>query len=326
MTETGRGHGPSGIHLLSKSPAMQRLLELAERVAPTDATVLITGESGTGKERVAQLIHRRSKRVAKPFLAINCGALPESLLESELFGHKKGSFTGATADTLGLFEAAKGGTLFLDEIGETSRATQVRLLRVLQERRVRPVGATADVPVDVRVMAATNRELDEMVREEAFRKDLFFRLRVVHLKVPPLRERREDLLPLAREFIGRFCGEYSCGPCSLSPEALDALMAYDWPGNVRELDNAMERAVVLAEDKPRIELTDLPAEVRGAAGLPPPLPDHVLTLAEVERLQIVATLEHFGGNRAAAAKALGIGETTLWRKLKSYGLVRPRRQ
>ncbi len=191
--------------LVARSPAMGRVLELAHRAAQSGATVLITGESGTGKERLARFIHGESPRRAGPFVAVNCGALPEGLLESELFGHTKGAFTGATADRPGLFRAAAGGTLFLDEIGETTPATQVRLLRALQERVVRPVGANRDVPVDVRVVAATNRDLEEMVAEGAFRTDLYYRLRVVPLRVPPLRERPEDLLPLARQFIARTC-------------------------------------------------------------------------------------------------------------------------
>jgi transcriptional regulator with PAS, ATPase and Fis domain len=298
---------------------MQRLLELAERLAPTDATVLITGESGTGKDRLARRIHVRSQRRDGPFLAINCGALPESLLESELFGHKKGAFTGASEDKRGLLEAARGGTVFLDEIGETSPAVQVRLLRVLQERRVRPVGATAEVPVDVRVVSATHRDLEELVRTRAFRQDLYFRLRVVHLHVPPLRERREDLVPLARQLISAACSEYSCGPCTLSPEALDLLAAYTWPGNVRELANAIERAVVLAEQKPHIEPGDLPPEIRGESSAPEAPGGEVLTLAAAERRHILAVLERCDGNRKRTAEALEIGDTTLWRKLKSYG-------
>jgi transcriptional regulator with PAS, ATPase and Fis domain len=310
--------------LITKSPGMGRLLELADRAAASEATVLITGESGTGKERVARYIHGRSRRGGGAFLAINCGGLPETLLESELFGHRKGSFTGATADKKGLFEAAAGGTLFLDEVGETSPAVQVPLLRALQEHSVRPVGATADIPVDVRIIAATNRDLDAMVREHAFRTDLFYRLRVLPLEVPPLRERKEDLLALARQFIARACAEYSCGPCTLSPEALDLFLAYDWPGNVRELENAIERAVVLADGKPRIDPADLPAEIRGHSTLPATPSGAVLTLAEVERQHILAMLNHFGGNRKATARALGVGANSLWRKLKRYGVQSPR--
>ena len=313
--------------LAAKSSAMRRVLDLAARVSPSDATVLITGESGSGKERLARFIHDRSKRAKGPFLAINCGALPESLLESELFGHVKGAFTGASADKKGLFEAATNGTLFLDEIGETSPQVQVKLLRALQEHSVRPVGSTKDVHVNARIVAATNRDLESMVSERTFRKDLFYRLKVVPFEVPPLRERREDILLLARQFIGRACKEHSCGPCSLSPEVLDLFMVYEWPGNVRELENAIERAVLLAEGKPKIEPGDLPPEIRGQ----PPrsralVPGQVLTLEEVERRHIVATLDRLGGNRTETAEALGIGENTLWRKLKSYGMVKERKR
>jgi transcriptional regulator with PAS, ATPase and Fis domain len=305
---------------------MRKVVDLAERVAPTEATVLITGESGSGKERLASLIHQRSPRARGPFVAINCGALPEALLESELFGHTKGAFTGATGEKKGLFEAGRGGTLFLDEIGETTPSVQVRLLRALQERTVRPVGSTKDFDVDVRILAATNRDLTSMVAEGTFRKDLYYRLRVVHLEVPPLRQRREDLLPLAREFIARTCHDNRCGPCSLSSEVLDLLHGYSWPGNIRELQNAIERAVILAEGQPRIEVGDLPPEIRGVRPVAAPTADEILTLAEVERRHIVATLERLGGNRKATAVTLGIGENTLWRRLKSYGLVRERRR
>ncbi len=313
----------SDVELVARSPGMHRLLELIALAAPTTATVLITGESGTGKERVARLVHDQSGRTG-PFLAINCGALPESLLESELFGHVKGSFTGAISDKQGLFEASVGGTLFLDEIGETSPAVQVRLLRALQEHTIRPVGATKDVEVDVRIVAATNRDPAAMVVEGSFRKDLYYRLRVVSLEVPPLRERRDDILPLARAFIASSCQANSCGPCSLSAETLDVLVGYDWPGNVRELENAIERSVILAEGKPHIQVTDLPPELRGATLPAAPLDAPILTLDEVERAHILASLERLDGNRKATAKALGIGENTLWRKLKSYGLVKTR--
>lgn len=312
----------TGGDIVKKSPAMQRVLALADRAARSEATVLITGESGTGKERLARYIHEHSSRRKGPFVAINCGALPEQLLESELFGHKKGAFTGAAEDTKGLFEAAEGGTLFLDEIGETSPGLQVRLLRALQERTVRPVGATRDVPVDVRIVAATNRDLEVLVAEKSFRKDLYYRLRVVPLHVPPLRERREDLLPLARAFIARTCTENSCGPCALSSEVLDLLLAHDWPGNVRELENAIERAVILAENQPTIRPEDLPPEVREArpsAVHTEALPS-ILTLAEVEKRHILDTLKRLEGNRKETARVLGIGENTLHRKLKSYGI------
>ncbi len=300
---------------------MQRVLALAERAAATDSTVLITGESGTGKERLAHLLHAHSRRSKKPFVGVNCGALPETLLESELFGHKKGTFTGAVADKQGLFEAADGGTLFLDEIGEMPISMQVKLLRALQEHSVRPVGSTKDVPVDVRVVAATNRDLRALVDAGGFRKDLFYRLQVIPLELPPLRERLDDILPLARQFIDKTCKQNACGPCALSSDVLDALHAYAWPGNVRELENVIERAVVLAEGQPKIELGDLPPEIRAPATRKgEPAEPELLTLAEVERRHILATLQRFGGNRAATARVLGIGENTLWRKLKEYGV------
>lgn len=313
------GAGTDG--LVAKSRIMHRLLDLAARVAGSDATVLITGESGTGKERVAHFIHEHSSRASGPFLAVNCGALPESLLESELFGHVRGAFTGAVSDKKGLFAAAAGGTLFLDEIGETSAAVQVKLLRALQEHTVRPVGATRDVLVDTRIIAATNRELEAMVRDRAFRKDLYYRLHVVSLEVPPLRVRREDILPLAREFVGRACAEYCRLPCSFGAGVADLLVGYSWPGNVRELASAIERAVLLAEGKPTIEGRDLPPEVRDQTPPGTVAPGELLTLSELERRHILSTLGRLGGNKRAAARALGIGLNTLRRKLKRYGAV-----
>jgi len=322
---TDEAHRPEDI--IARSESMGRVLDLARRAAASEATLLITGESGTGKERLARHVHALSSRREGPFVAINCGALPENLLESELFGHARGAFTGASAQRRGLFEAAEGGTLFLDEIGETAPAFQVRLLRALQERRVRPVGANEEVAVDARVVAATNRDLGAMVSEGSFRKDLFYRLRVVPLEVPPLRARREDILPLSKHFIARTCAANRCGPCALSADVLDVLHRYSWPGNVRELENAIERAVVLAEGQPDIELNDLPPEVRGDVAPPGAAPfgtsqhDQVLTLAELERQHILATLERFDGHRRRTAEALGIGENTLWRRLKKWGLI-----
>src|SRR5216684_2505756 len=251
--------------LVARSKAMHNVLPLAQRVAQSDAPVLLTGDSGSGKERVAHYIHAHSRRASAQFVAVNCAALPDQLLESELFGHVRGAFTGAERDKKGLFEAAAGGTLLLDEIGDLPLAMQVKLLRVLQDHEVRRVGGTESKRIDVRIIAATNRDLAEMVRERAFRKDLYFRLKVLAVEVPPLSERREDVLPLAHAFMRRSCATYHCGPCSLSPAALDRLLAYDWPGNVRELEHAMERAVVLAEGKPKIEASDLPPEIAGAA-------------------------------------------------------------
>jgi len=311
---------PRADEIVARSTAMRRVLSLAERVATVDAPVLLTGESGSGKERIARHIHALSPRSAGPSIPVNCGALPETLLESELFGHVKGAFTGADRDHQGLFEAATGGTLLLDEVGEIPHSVQVKLLRVLQDREVRRVGSAKSRRVDVRIIAATNRDLGEMVRAREFRKDLYYRLKVVSIEVPPLRERREDVLPLAHAFVRRNCTRYHCGPCSLSARALDRLLEYPWPGNVRELEHAMERAVVLAEGKPRIEEGDLPPEIL-AGGEVPLLDEALLTLAELERRHVLRVLAHHGGSRKDTAKTLGIGANTLWRKLRAYGVI-----
>jgi transcriptional regulator with PAS, ATPase and Fis domain len=302
---------PPGEDLIVRSEASRRVLALAERVARVSSPVLLTGESGSGKERIARFIHARSPRAKGPFVAVNCGALPEQLLESELFGHVKGAFTGADRDHKGLFEAA--------EVGEIPPTVQVKLLRVLQDREIRRVGSSSTRRVDVRIIAATNRDLTDMVRERTFRKDLYYRLKVVGIEVPALRERREDILPLAHRFSRRACAEFACGPCSLSAEVLDRLLAYSWPGNVRELEHAMERAVVLAEGKPKIEVRDLPPEI--VLGQEAPVDSASLPLAELERVHILRVLQRFGGNRKETARALGIGANTLWRKLRKYGVL-----
>ena len=305
---------------------MRKVLALAERVARVETPILLTGESGSGKEHLARFIHSRSPRAEGPFIPINCGALPEPLLESELFGHVKGAFTGAVAEHPGLFEAAAGGMLLLDEIAETTPALQVKLLRVLQDHQVRRVGSVATRPVDVRVIAATNRNLEEMVAAKSFRKDLYYRLNVVRIEMPPLRERREDILDLALRFVRRDCERFHCGPCTFSRDVVERLLTHPWPGNVRELEHAIERSVVLAEGKPRIELTDLPPEVLGGSGVAPEEDDLLLSLEALERRHILRVLEHCGGNRKATARVLGIAENTLWRKLRAYGLVNPRRR
>lgn len=317
---------PLGI--IAKSPAMAQLLELARRVAKVDATVLVLGESGSGKERIARFLHDESSRAAGPFIAINCGAITETLLESELFGHARGAFTGASADRPGLFEAAHGGTLLLDEVGDISPGLQVKLLRVLQERTVRRVGENRNRTVDVRIIAATHRDLAQRVASGEFRQDLYYRLKVIELGVPPLRERRDDILPLARVLLSDAARRMKRTISGLTPRAADQLLHHEWPGNVRELENAMERAVALASGA-RVEVNDLPMEVRTA---PPKVVANgaVRPLQLVEKDYILAVLELNGGNQTRAAEQLEIGSATLYRKLKKYGLIRspraPRRR
>ena len=300
-----------------ESPPMQRVLDVARRVAQVDSTVLLTGESGVGKERIARFIHEESGRAGGPFVAINCGAVPESLLESELFGHVRGSFTGATQDRIGLFEAANSGTLLLDEIGEVPPAMQVKLLRALQERQIRRVGENRNRPVTARVIAATNRDLVKEIRAARFREDLYYRLRVVEIEIPPLRERREDILPLARLFVADAAVRTGRKVSGFTPAAAHQLLRYGWPGNVRELENTIERAVVLTS-RGRIDIEDLPTEV-GLAVPDALVATDVRPLADVEREYIKSVLRAVGGNRSQAAQKLGIGEATLYRKLKQFG-------
>jgi DNA-binding NtrC family response regulator len=309
------GVAPRSQH--SASEAMRRVLELVGRAARVDSTVLISGESGVGKERIATLLHEQSARAGKPFVAINCAAITETLLESELFGHVRGAFTGASHDRAGLFEAAAGGTLFLDEVGEMPLGTQVKLLRVLQERQVRPVGASATRPVDVRVVAATNRVLRDDVESGRFRKDLCYRLRVIEIHVPPLRQRREEILALARSFVAIAAARMRAPVEGMTSAAADRILAYPWPGNVRELENAIERAVALSAGT-RIDVDDLPPEVRGGGqealvSTAAPIP-----LALVERQHILATLARNRGNRTQTARDLAIAPATLWRRLAEY--------
>ncbi len=314
-SRSGRGERPVG-----KCQPFEEILELARTVAPTDSTILITGESGTGKEVVARYIHASSSRRDGAFVSINCGALPESLLESELFGHVKGSFTGAVKDKDGLLVAAAGGTFFLDEIGETAPQTQVKLLRALQEREVIPVGATEAVPIDVRIIAATNRDLEEQIRKGEFRSDLYYRLNVIALALPPLRDRRDDIPLLARHFLAGVAEEGGTPP-RLSKEAEEAFMRYDWPGNVRELQNALERAAVLSSG-PEIGIEALPARItepprpRLVRDDPPENP----TMEVIERAYIQWVLRAQDGNRSRAAEVLGIDPSTLYRKISRYGL------
>jgi two-component system, NtrC family, response regulator HydG len=318
LVRVARTDEPLGI--VAKSPPMRQVVDLARRVAKVDSTVLITGESGSGKERIARLVHDESTRAAGPFIAINCGAITETLLESELFGHARGAFTGATADRPGLFEAASSGTLLLDEVGEVSPGMQVKLLRVLQEREIRRVGENKNRRVDVRVVAATNRDLAHGVAGGAFRQDLYYRLKVVELHVPPLRDRRDDILPLARVLFADAALRMKRKISALAPGAADQLLRYAWPGNVRELENAMERAVALARGS-RVELEDLPEEIRHAFPTPVVTMGAVRPLEEVEKEYILAALELNGGNQTHTAAQLHIGAATLYRRLKSYGLI-----
>ena len=304
---------------IGKSKRFLELLKLAEHVAPTESTVLIQGESGTGKEVVARYIHNLSARAEGPFLSINCGALPENLLESELFGHVKGSFTGAVRDKQGLFAAARGGSFFLDEVGEMPPSLQVKLLRVLQEREAIPVGATEAIPVDVRIIAATNRDLEEEIRRGNFRSDLFYRLNVIALNLPPLRERRDDLLLLLEAFLQTMAQESGTEPKALSSDALDAVMVYEWPGNVRELENALEHAVVLSRGS-LIEGGSLPERItkRRKEPLVAERSYRNPTLEVIERAYIMWVLQAEGGNKTRAAEVLGIDPSTLYRKLSRY--------
>jgi DNA-binding NtrC family response regulator len=307
--------------MIGRSSSIQEVFELINRVAETEASVLITGESGTGKELVAQAIHSHSRRKDGPFIAVNCAAMPESLLESELFGHAKGAFTDAKTARTGLFVAASGGTLFLDEIGEMPMGMQVKLLRALQERTVRPVGGTAEVPFDTRIVTATNRDLEFEVSEARFREDLFYRINVVRINVPPLRARGSDVLLLAQHFMDRFSRMNDKKVTGLSPGAAEKLVAYQWPGNVRELQNCLERAVALTRFE-QIVVDDLPEKVRdyrsSAVIVDSEDPMELLSMHEVERRYILRVLQAVGGNKTQAAEILGLDRKTLYRKLERY--------
>ena len=313
--------------LVGHSPAMARVHDLVSKIAGARTTVLITGESGVGKERIARSIHEGSERGSKPFLVVNCGAIPETLIESELFGHEKGAFTGAVVRKLGIFREADGGTVFLDEIGELPLQMQVKLLRVLQERKVRGVGEAQESSVDVRVVSATNKNLEEEVKQSRFRQDLFYRLNVIRVEVPPLRARKEDIVELANYFLARCANEHNKEVRGFSPDALRSLSAYDFPGNVRELENLIERAVALAAG-PQLGLGDLPREVSGQAASPTPelgqLPEAGCNLDEVigelERRLILQALERSGGVRTNAAKLLGVTFRSLRYRLQKLAL------
>ena len=304
---------------------MLALAEMIAQVAPTTATVLVTGESGTGKELVAAALHHRSRRASGPFVKVNCAALTETLLESELFGHEKGAFTGADRRREGRFVQAQGGTLFLDEIGDTSHAMQVKLLRALQEHEVQRVGGQETIKVDARIVAATNRDLEEAVAAGTFREDLFYRLKVVELETPPLRERQGDIALLAEWFLKKFADENNRTARGLTPECLDLFNRYPWPGNVRELEHAVERGVILMRGE-YLDVSVLPtalqrwaAQHEGEVG-PAAATAAPATLKEAERALILKTLEETGGNRSEAARRLQITRKTLLNKLKSYGV------
>ncbi len=317
--QVDKAFGMEGI--VGRSPGMLRLFDILWQIAPTDATVLVRGESGTGKELVARALHNLSPRRDGPFVALNCGGLNEGIIESELFGHVKGAFTGAYTDRKGKIEYADGGTLFLDEIGEMPLGTQVKFLRVLEERKVTRLGSNKSKEVDVRLVAATNADLEEKVEKGEFRRDLYYRIKVVELVLPPLREKVEDIPLLVDHFIRRFAEAHGRNVQGIEKEALHRLMSYSWPGNVRELKNCVETMVVTSKG-PLLGVEDLPPWVQGEEGeRRDPFRDlGEMTLAQVEKEMIRAALARHGGNRARAAASLGIGERTLYRKIKEYGL------
>lgn len=310
--------------IIGQSSAMEKAYDLLDRVADSDTTVLITGESGTGKELVARALHKRSPRSRGPFVAINCAAMPETLLESELFGHTRGAFTDARQARPGLFVKAQGGTLFLDEIGEMPMGMQAKLLRALQERTVRPVGGDVEVPFDARLVAATNRDLETEVEEKRFREDLFYRINVVRINVPPLRSRGSDVLLLAQSFIERYSTAGRSKVKGMSSGAADKLLSYPWPGNVRELQNCIERAVALARYD-QIGVDDLPEKIRDFKSsrviVETEDPSELLPMDEVERRYILRVLEAVGGNKTMAAQVLGFDRRTLYRKLERCGVA-----
>jgi DNA-binding NtrC family response regulator len=312
--------------IIGRSPAMREVYRIIEAVSENKSNVLVCGENGTGKELVARTIHQRGPWRDRPFLAVNCGALSETLLESQLFGHRRGAFTGAIEDHEGVFQAANGGTLFLDEVTEIPLPLQVKFLRAIQEREVTPLGSTRSVKVDVRLIAAANRDVEEAVRQGWFRSDLYYRLNVVTIHLPPLRERREDIPLLVEHFVERFSRDYGVEPKRITRAAMDCLLAYSWPGNIRELQNTIERAFALSR-APEIDLEDLPVRIRRPSGvelLSPAEPandgEEILPLAELERRAIVAALARTRGNKAEAARLLGIERPRLYRKLQKYGL------
>ncbi len=306
-------------NMVGTSGAMQQVYKMAEKVAPTDATVLVRGESGTGKELIAQAVHQLSPRASEPFVAVNCGALPESLLESELFGHEKGAFTGADKMKVGRFELAGNGTIFLDEIGEVTPATQVKLLRVLQSRQIERVGGTKTITIKARIMAATNRPLEEMLKDNSFREDLYYRINVFPIVLPPLRERKEDIPNLVTHFLKKFGKPED----SISPEALDRLTKYNWAGNVRELENIIERSVIMAGNE-KISIEDLPPHVKSLPvatdSTAIEIPEDGLSMEQVEIDLIKNALHKAAGNKSNAAKLLGITRRKLYSRMERLGI------
>lgn len=307
--------------LAGSSPPMQRVYDLLTRSAPAEASVLVTGESGTGKELAARALHEHSSRKDGPFIALNCSAVPEQLIESELFGHSKGAFTDARNDRMGLFSQANGGTLFLDEVGEIPMAMQAKLLRALEERVVRPIGSNHESPIDVRIVAATNRDLEAAAEQGRFREDLYFRINVIHVRMPPLRARGTDVLQLAQHFLRRFSEQEAKDVGSIAPVAAQRLCDYEWPGNVRELRNCMERAVALTRFN-ELSVEDLPDRVRSFKRshvvVAADDPSELVPLEEVERRYIKRVLEAVGGSKTAASKILGLDRKTLYRRLERY--------
>ena len=317
---TVRGDGSAQPMMVFRSECMHRLYGAIEAVGRREVTAMIHGESGTGKELVARQLHLLSSRSSRPFVPVDCTTLHDSMMESQLFGHVKGSFTGAQQSTIGFFRSAEGGTIFLDEIGELPLDVQAKLLRVIQERAVTPLGAVKSIPIDVRLVAATHRDLEAMVRRGTFREDLFFRLNVIQLRVPPLRDRVDDIVPLADHFLGRLAKLYDEPAKSLAPDAMAALQCFDWPGNVRELANAVEHASVFCTTD-LIRANDLPEKIRTASvNATPTLDQRVVPLEVAERNHIAHALRVAEGNQAKAARLLGIQRQRLYRKIELYGL------
>ncbi len=307
-------------NIIGEDPTLLEVLRVVKKVAPTDSTVLINGESGTGKELIAEALHINSPRKSKPFVPINCGALPKDLQESELFGYVKGAFTGAQTNKKGLFEEANGGTIFLDELGEMELPLQVKLLRFLQDHKVFRIGDAKPITVDVRVICATNKDLKKLINEKRFREDLYYRVNVISLMLPPLRERKEDIPSLAKFFCELFAERFGRGECRLSQDAIEVLMNYEWPGNIRELQNVLERSVILA-DGPVIGTEHFPKDFNEPHVNIRDILEDQPTLDDLEKRYILETLRATKGNKVLTCERLGISNTTLWRKLKEYGMA-----